>query len=60
MAFKGPHFALCVASGSTDKQGHCQVSLAGGPRTALTTGDAFFEIVIDSAFVENALLHTAP
>ena len=51
--FKGPRNTSCVASGTTEKQGHRQVWRArrGGPRTPSTTTDAN----LDCAFVENAL-----
>ena len=46
----------CVASGTTEKQGHRQVWRArhGGPRTLSKTIDA----KLDCAFVENALFYT--
>ena len=51
--FKGPRLASCVASASTEIQGHRQVCRArcGGPRTPSPTTDAN----LDCAFVENAL-----
>ena len=51
--FSGPRLASCVASGTTEIQGHRQVCRArrGGPRTPSTTTDAN----LDCAFVENAL-----
>ena len=51
--FKGPRLASCVASRTTEKQGHRQVcpAMRGGPRTPSTTTDAN----LDCAFVENAL-----
>ena len=56
--FSGPRLALCVASGSTEIQGHHQVCRArrGAPRTPSTTTDAN----LDCAFVENALLFIDP
>ena len=50
--------ASCVASGTTEIQGHRQVCRArrGGPRTPSTTTDAN----LDCAFVENALFYTDP
>ena len=56
--FKGPRLASCVASGTTEMQGHCQVCCArrGGPRTPSKTADAN----LDSDFVENALFYTNP
>ena len=56
---RAPRLASCVASGTTEIQGHCQVCRARrrGPRTPSTTVDAN----LDCAFVENALfLHTDP
>ena len=54
--FSGPRLASCVASGTTEIQGHRQVCRArrGGPRTPSTTTDAN----LDCAFVENALIYT--
>ena len=51
--FEVPRLASCVASGTTEIQGHRQVWRArrGGPRT---TTDAN----LDCAFVENALIYT--
>ena len=56
--FMGPWLASCVASGTTEIQGHCQVCRArrGGPRTPSTTTDAN----LDCAFVENTLFDTNP
>ena len=56
--FKGPRLASCVASGTTEIQGHRHVCCArrGGPRTPSTTIDAN----LDCAFVENALFNTDP
>ena len=56
--FKGSRFALCVASGTTEIQGHRQVCRARrrGPRTPSTTTDAN----LDCAFVENALFYINP
>ena len=56
--FSGPRLASCVASGTTEIQGHRQVCRArrGGPRTPSTTTDAN----LDCAFVENALFYTDP
>ena len=56
--FSGPRLASCVASGTTEIQGHRQVCRArrGGPRTPSTTTDAN----LDCAFVENALIYTDP
>ena len=56
--FKGPRLASCVASGTTEKQGHRQVCRAryGGPRTASRTTDTN----LDCAFVENALVFVVP
>ena len=58
MPFKGPRLASCVASGTTEIQGHRQVCRArrGGPRTPSRTTDAN----LDCAFVENALLFVVP
>ena len=52
----GPRLASCVASGTTEIQGHRQVWYArrGGPRTPSTETDA----KLDYAFVENALFDT--
>ena len=51
--FSGPRLASCVASGTTEKQGHGLLCRARrwGPRTPSTTTDAN----LDCAFVENAL-----
>ena len=48
--------ALCFASGTTEKQGYCQVCHArvGDPRTASRTADTN----LDRAFIENALAYT--
>ena len=48
--FKGPRLASCVASGTTDIQGHPQVcrTRRGGPRTPSTTTDGN----LDCALVE--------
>ena len=56
--FKGPRLALCVASGTTEIQGHRQECSARreGPRTPSTTTDAN----LDCAFVENTLLYIDP
>ena len=56
--FSGPRLASCVASGTTEIQGHRQVCRArrGGPRTLSLTTDAN----LDCAFVENALFDTDP
>ena len=56
--FKGPRLASCVASGTTEIQGHLQVCRArrGGPRTPSKIADAN----LDCAFVENALFYTDP
>ena len=53
-----PRLALCVASGTTEIQGHRQVCRArrGGPRTPSTTTDAN----LDCAFVEKALVFVVP
>ena len=50
--------ASCVASGTTEIQGHRQVCRARrkGPRTLSTTTDAN----LDCAFVENALFYIDP
>ena len=55
-ALLGPRLASCIASGTTEIQGHCQVCRArrGGPRTPSTTTDTN----LDCAFVENALFYT--
>ena len=55
--FSGPRIA-CVASGTTEIQGHRQVCRArrGGPRTPSITTDTN----LDCAFVENALFYRAP
>ena len=52
--FKGHGLALCVASGTTEKQGHRQVCRARrrGPRTPSKTAYAN----LDCAFVKNALV----
>ena len=54
----GPRLALCVASGTTEIQGHHQVWRArrGGPRTPSRTTDAN----LDCPFVENALIFVVP
>ena len=46
--FRGPRLALCVASGTAEKQGHCQVCRArrGGPRTPSHTTDANLDCVL--------------
>ena len=51
-----PRLASCVASRTTEIQGHRQVCRArrGGPRTLSTTTDAN----LDCAFVKNALIYT--
>ena len=56
--FSGPRLASCVASGTTEIQGHSQVCRArrGGPRTPSTTTDAN----LDCAFVANALFYADP
>ena len=56
--FKGPQLASCVASGTTEIQGHCQVCCARrrGPRTPSTATDANH----DCALFENALFYTDP
>ena len=53
-----PRLTSCVASGTTEIQGHRQVYRArrGGPRTQSTSTDAN----LDCAFVENALLYIDP
>ena len=53
-----PRLALCVASGTTEIQGHRQVCRArrGGPRTPSTTTDAN----LGCAFAENALFYIDP
>ena len=53
-----PRLASCVASGTTEIQGHRQAWRArhGGPRTLSTTTDAN----LDCAFIENALFLTDP
>ena len=53
-----PRLASCVASGTTEVQGHCQVCRArrGCPRTPSTTTGAN----LDCAFVETALIYTDP
>ena len=58
MPFKGPRLASCVASGTTEIQGHRQVWPAsrGGSRTPSRTIDAN----LDWAFVEKALLFIVP
>ena len=56
--FKGPRVTLCIASGTTEKHGHCQVGCTTrkGPMAAsTTTGEK-----LDCAFVENALLFFVP
>ena len=55
---KSPRLASCVASGTTEIQGHRQVCQArhGGPRAPSTTADAN----LHCAFVENALFYTDP
>ena len=56
--FLGPRLASCVASGTTEIQGHRQVCRArpGGPRTPSTTTDAN----LDCVFVENAVVFLDP
>ena len=53
--FKDPQLASCVASGTTEKQGHShawQTAKDGGPRTPSRTADAN----LDCVFFENALI----
>ena len=54
--FMGPRLPLCVASGTTEIQGHHQVCPAGrgGYRTPSKKADAN----LDCAFVENELFFT--
>ena len=54
----GPRLASCVASGTTEIQGHHQVCLArlGCPRIPSTKADAN----LDCAFAENALVYADP
>ena len=56
--FSGPRLASCVASGTTEEQGHRQVCRARreGPRTPSTTTHAN----LDCAFVENELFYIDP
>ena len=56
--FKGPGLASCIASGTTEIQGHHQVCRArrGGPRTRSRTADAN----LDCASVKKALVFVAP
>ena len=55
---KGPPLAFCIASGTTEKQGHGKVCSAsrGGPRTPSGTTDAN----LDGMFVKNALFYNHP
>ena len=55
--FEGPRLASCIASGTTEIQGHRQVCRArrGGPRTLSRTTLAN----LDCAFVENTLVFIA-
>ena len=52
----GPRLASCVASGTTEIQGHIQGFRIrrGGPRTQSTTTDTN----LDCVFVVNALIYT--
>ena len=57
-AFSGPRLTSCVASGTTEIQGHRQewCTKRRGPRTPSTTTDAN----LDCALVENAPFYTDP
>ena len=50
MPFKGPRLSLCVASGTTEKQGHCHGAVLGAETPSITT-----DANLDCAFVEKTL-----
>ena len=60
MPFSGPQFASCVASGTTEIQGHSQVCRVRheGPRTPSTTTDANLDcaFVLKTNFLRRSLI----